>query len=119
MKPKLGVENSQVKLADHHAAAPLVAPPLPPYSVHPYPPGPVGAPFPSGPMPGAFPAGVYPPGPYPSPNLYAANPNLTYMDSLVRQTEEENKKLQEELDRIRNDDTDFRSADDDIEALKK
>ena len=45
------------------------------------------------------------------------------MDSLVKQTEEENRKLQEELNKIKNDDHAFGDladrANDDVEALKR
>ena len=138
VKSQLGVENNQIKLSDHNAVAPVLVPPVNPYGVPtlppgplgaPIPPGPVGAPIPPGPVPGvyppgpyppgAYPPGAYPPGPYPGTNPYAANPNITYMDSLVRQTEEENKKLQDELDRIKNDDFEYNNASDSIEELKK
>ena len=56
------------------------------------------------------------------PDPYMHNPNIQYMDSLVKQTEEENRKLQDELERIKNDDLDFEGvaqrANDDVEMLK-
>lgn len=118
VRNQLGVENGGIKMVDHMAPKPFAPPPVAPISGLPY-----------GGFPGMPPYGVPPPAPFPQYggfppfNPYANNPNLGYMDSLVRQTEEENKKLQEELERLKNDDIDFndyaKRAEDDVEALKK
>ena len=123
VKDKFAIENSNAKVADH--PYPLSVPPIAPPSYVPpgFPPY-GGAPFPPAPYPqmqypyqGVPPFMGYPPDPY------LNNPNLQYMDSLVKQTEEENRKLQDELERIRNDDLDFEGianrANDDVEMLKK
>lgn len=121
IQTKFGIENTGAKISDH--PGPLSVPPAypPPYGIPPYP-APYAPPF--APPYGAPPFGAPYPPPFPYPHdPYAKNPNLDYLDSLVKQTEEENRKLQEELERIKNDDQEFgglaQRAEDDVEMLKK
>jgi hypothetical protein len=81
--------------APYASPAPVGYPPMGGYGAPP-PIGGYGAP--PGPVPYGFPPPIDPSN---------TNPNIQYMDSLVKQTEEENKKLQDELDKIRADDGDF------------
>lgn len=99
VKGGLGYENNNIQVADH---PPPIAPP--PLGMPPYGPGMVGPPGIAGP-PGVPPYGVpYGASPYGmpyGPTPFANNPNLQYMDGMVKQIHEENKKLEEELDKIK------------------
>ncbi|CAI2384337.1 unnamed protein product [Moneuplotes crassus] len=121
VKEGLGYEENSAKIADH--PMPLAAPPapgmVPPYGAPPYGVPPYGAPPYGAPPYGAPPYGGHP---YGHPPAYANNPNLMYMDSMVKQIQDENKKLEEELEKINNDDYDFenlaQNAAGEVEALK-
>jgi len=123
VKTGLGFENEEAKVADH--PLPLAGPPaaIPPGVIPPYPAG-----YPGG-YPPFVPGGVPPPGYGYGPNFgptplnpHANNPNLMYMDNMVKQIQEENKKLENELEKIKNDDYDFdnvaNNAQNEIDALK-
>lgn len=119
---KFGIENSETRVADH--PMPMAGPPSMPYAPQPYGMPPYGAPPGYGMPPyGAPPGFGAPPFPFPPPDPYSNNPNLQYMDSMVRQIQDENKKLEDELEKIKNDDYDFdglaNNADNDVEMLKQ
>ncbi len=111
VKDGLGIDNNEAKIADHPMPLAVPGGPIP---AGPFPGGPVpgmvppyGAPYGAPPygvppygVPPLGPGMVPPPGgaPYGYPPQYGNNPNLNYMDSMVKQIQEENKKLEEELE---------------------